>query len=95
MFELAKICQDQGSAPFYGCSKCRCSRRGCIWWQCNPAKFEAHYAKFPEKYVPGTKKLKLVAEKDLKVEEPQGLPGAAVDKEDKKKKPSEGPGADV
>ena len=35
---------------FYGCSKCRHSRGGCIYYKCNPTKFEAHRAKFPWKY---------------------------------------------
>ena len=39
-----------GSVSFYGCSRCRYSRGGCISWNCNPEKFQAHMAKFPEKY---------------------------------------------
>ena len=40
-----------GLVPFYGCSKCRYSRSGCIWWKCNPEKFMAHLAMFPDKYI--------------------------------------------
>ena len=36
--------------PFYGCSKCRYSRGGRIWWMCNPQKFAKHLKDFPEKY---------------------------------------------
>ena len=35
---------------FFGCSKCRWSRAGCIWWKCNSEKFRAHMEKFPENY---------------------------------------------
>ena len=55
--DLAKLQMAQGSVPFYGCSKCRWSRGGCIWWKCNPDKFQKHYDKFPEKYQPGSKEL--------------------------------------
>ena len=36
--------------PCYGCSKCRYSRKGCISYQCNPNKFEAHLLAHPEMY---------------------------------------------
>ena len=36
--------------PFYGCPRCRHGRGGCIDWKCNPAKFNAHLAEFPERY---------------------------------------------
>ena len=49
--KLAKAAADQGTVPFYGCSRCRYSRGGCISYNCNPDKFKAHFAKFPEKYV--------------------------------------------
>ena len=48
--ELAVKAQDQGLVQFYGCSKCRFSRGGCISYRCNPMKFKAHFDKFPEKY---------------------------------------------
>ena len=41
---------DVGLVPFYGCSRCRYSRGGCISWKCNPEKFGDHMKKFPEKY---------------------------------------------
>ena len=50
--ELAVKAQDQGLVEFYGCSKCRFSRGGCISYRCNPMKFKAHFDKFPEKYNP-------------------------------------------
>ena len=64
----AEKAANQGSVPFYGCPKCRWSRGGCIWWKCNPEKFAAHVAKFPEKYQ-GKKELALIDEKKLKVAE--------------------------
>ena len=36
--------------PFYGCSRCRFARGGCISWTCNPEKFQAHFEAYPEKY---------------------------------------------
>jgi len=50
--ELAVKAQGQGLVEFYGCSKCRLGRGGCINYRCNPAKFKAHLEKFPEKYNP-------------------------------------------
>ena len=32
---------DTALVEFFGCSKCRFSRTGCINWQCNPEKFKA------------------------------------------------------
>ena len=69
---LSRMTIDQGIVPFYGCSKCRYSRGGCIFWMCNPEKFEAHYMKFPEKYLPGTKIMRPEAEKTLLREELHG-----------------------
>ena len=46
----AKRSMDLALVPFYGCSRCRFSRGGCIDWKCNPMKFQAHIEKFPEKY---------------------------------------------
>ena len=54
---LAERTFKQGSVMFYGCSKCRWSRGGCISYTCNPQKFEKHYADHPEKYKVGTKEL--------------------------------------
>ena len=59
---------NQGAVPFYGCPKCRWSRGGCIWWKCNPEKFKAHKAKFPEKYV-DKKELAALIEQKIKVSE--------------------------
>ena len=64
----AKMAADQGAVPFYGCPKCRWSRGGCIWWKCNPEKFAAHVAKFPEKYV-GKKELTALSEEKIGVSE--------------------------
>ena len=50
MKKLAEAARDQGLVTFYGCSRCRFSRGGCISWNCNPDKYTAHRAKFPEKY---------------------------------------------
>ena len=55
--DLAKKAADQGSVPFYGCSRCRWIRSGCISYKCNPEKFLKHFEKFPEKYVKGEKVL--------------------------------------
>ena len=46
----AKRSLDQALVPFYGCSKCRYGRKGCISYQCNPNKFEAHLLAHPEMY---------------------------------------------
>ena len=51
----------QGLVLFYGCSRCRWSRGGCISWKCNPEKFVKYYEKHPEKYASCNQKL-LVAE---------------------------------
>jgi len=48
--ELAGKAQGQGLVTFYGCSRCRYNRGGCIDYKCNPLKFKAHFDKFPEKY---------------------------------------------
>ena len=55
--KAAEKAADQGSVMFYGCSRCRYIRTGCISHKCHPEKFLAHYAKFPEKYTKGTKML--------------------------------------
>ena len=46
----AKLSGKAALQIFYGCSKCRHSRGGCIYYKCNPTKFEAHRKKFPWKY---------------------------------------------
>ena len=48
--ELAVKAKGQGLIDFYGCSRCRYNRGGCIDYKCNPHKFKAHFDKFPEKY---------------------------------------------
>ena len=48
--KLATQAKDQGSELFYGCSRCRWSRGGCINWQCHPEKWKLHQEKFPDKY---------------------------------------------
>jgi hypothetical protein len=63
---LAAKYMEQGLVPFFGCSKCRFSRGGCIDYRCNFDKFKAHMAKYPEKY--DGKNLKGVL-KDLTVKE--------------------------
>jgi hypothetical protein len=55
--EIAAKAADQGIVEFYGCSKCRFIRTGCISYKCNPKKFLAHMEKFPEKYHKGEKEL--------------------------------------
>ena len=57
MAALAKFHADLGSVTFYGCSKCRYIRTGCINWKCNPDKGKIHKAKFPDKYPKGSKDL--------------------------------------
>ena len=64
----AEKAANQGAVPFHGCPKCRWSRGGCVWWKCNPEKFAAHVAKFPEKYV-GKKELAALCEQKIKVSE--------------------------
>jgi hypothetical protein len=67
----AKASQDQGLVEFFGCSRCRWSRGGCISWLCNHQKFLAHFEKYPEKYEKSQdaqqkcKELKLEAEQKL------------------------------
>lgn len=48
--KLAEKSFNQGSVDFFGCSKCRWARVGCIDWKCNPTKFDAHFEEHPEKY---------------------------------------------
>ena len=53
MLELSELvvkAQGRGLVEFYGCSKCRWGRGGCINYKCNPAKFKAHFEQFPDKY---------------------------------------------
>ena len=57
--KMAEASIKQGSVPFYGCSRCRYNRGGCINYRCHPKKFGDHFAKFPEMYEPGTNRLKL------------------------------------
>ena len=66
MKKLASKVQHQGSVPFYGCTKCRYSRGGCINWQCHPDKFKVHFEKNPHMYEPDKKTLKVEALKKLK-----------------------------
>ena len=74
MEKLAKAAADQGIVPFYGCSRCRFSRGGCISYNCKPAKFEAQFKKFPEKYEGKVLKLQ-ITDKEL-----VGGGGGKVDK---------------
>jgi len=64
MEKLAKEAADQGTFPFYGCSRCRYSRGGCISYNCNPYKFDKHMKQFPEKYEGKVLKV-LVEDKEL------------------------------
>ena len=74
MEKLAKDAADQGTVPFYGCSRCRYSRGGCISYNCNPDKFKVHFEKFPEKYEGKVLKLQ-ITDKEL-----VGGGGGKVDK---------------
>ncbi len=71
----AKASQDQGLVEFFGCSRCRWSRGGCISWLCNHQKFLAHFEQFPEKYEKSKnaeqkgKELKIEAEQKLTKQE--------------------------
>ena len=64
---LAAKFKAEGLVPFFGCSRCRWSRGGCVNHHCNYAKFEAHLAKHPEKY--DDKKQLKGSLKDLTVQE--------------------------
>ena len=64
---MAKRFADQGIPEWYGCSRCRYIRSGCISYKCNPAKFLAHYEKFPEKYNKKSKFLKPEISNDIKI----------------------------
>ena len=66
--KVAKQAVSCGSVEFYGCSKCRWSRGGCISWRCNPEKFKKHFEKFPEKYI-NSKELKAASEKKISAKE--------------------------
>ena len=57
VMKIARPLKNKVAVPFYGCMKCRYNRKGCFNYKCNPQKFEAHFAKFPEFYAEGTKKL--------------------------------------
>jgi hypothetical protein len=56
----------EGSVPFYGCSRCRYSRGGCINIKCHPDKFQVHFAKHPEMYKDGSTELTTAALKSYK-----------------------------
>ena len=60
--EIAGKAAHSGSVEFYGCSKCRYIRSGCISFKCNPKKFLAHLEKFPEKYTTYNKEKDLLKE---------------------------------
>ena len=64
MEKLAKEAADQGVVPFYGCSRCRYSRGGCVSYKCPPDKFNKHVKQFPEKYEGKVLKV-LVEDKEL------------------------------
>ena len=72
---LAKKKEGQGLVEFYGCSRCRFSRGGCISWNCNPQKFKVHYEKFPAKYKKGQKDLLDEVTAKMKDIELRGLAG--------------------
>ena len=55
--KLAAASKNKAAVPFYGCSKCRYNRKGCINYKCHPEKFEARFAKFPTLHAGGTKQL--------------------------------------
>ena len=59
----------EGLVPFYGCSRCRWSRGGCISWKCNPEKFAKHWEKHPEKYASCKKELQVAEEHKLSMKE--------------------------
>ena len=44
--KMAALSKNIAAVPFYGCSKCRYNRKGCINYKCHPEKFEARFAKF-------------------------------------------------
>ena len=66
---LAKKAGDQGTVDFYGCSRCRYIRSGCISYKCNPKKFQDHYAKYPEKYTKGEKDILKASFQKMKIGE--------------------------
>ena len=74
--DLAKRAAAQGSMTFYGCSKCRFIRTGCINWQCNPDKWQIHWKKFPEKY--STNKRDLIGPVANKIGIPELTGGGAA-----------------
>ena len=55
---------------FYGCSRCRFSRSGCINYFCNPTKLHEHMKKLPHKYE--GKKIKPGAWRETTLEEARG-----------------------
>ena len=55
--KLAELTFNQGIVPFYGCSRCRYNRGGCINYKCHPDKFAVHKEKYPEKYKPDSNEL--------------------------------------
>ena len=57
VMKIARPLKNKVAVPFYGCMKCRYNRKGCFNYKCNPQKFEARFAKFPEFYAEGTKEL--------------------------------------
>ena len=65
----ASRASSQALVPFYGCSRCRWSRGGCISWRCHPEKFAKHLEKFPEKYTSCKQKLRLPVDQKLSLKE--------------------------
>ena len=63
--------------PFYGCSRCRHSRKGCISWNCNPVKLKEHFDKFPEKYEGKT--LRPSSWEAISAKELEGIPEEAIE----------------
>ena len=48
--ELSEKVLGKGFVEFFGCSRCRHSRLGCISWNCNPHKHKKHRELHPGKY---------------------------------------------
>ena len=85
--DQADRAKKQAAASFYGCPKCRRARSGCIWWRCNPVKYQAHRLKFPEKYGDPVAD---AAEPELKVEEERKMSPTELLGEDLMEAPDKG-----
>ena len=77
--QRAETAKHHAAVYVYGCCRCRWSRSGCSYYGCNPVKFEAHRAKYPEKYHINKKTLKIDADRKMTDKELCDMAVAEID----------------